>query len=171
MRRTLKASILATLLDKQTYYVFYSLRVGLGVEYARAMLRDSMYDMVLTSYREKGLEVAFYTDIARDLCEWGDRVMILGTYCPTSGREKFVFIHEQGIKAKRLYFQFGDHLFNKLSDYPAIQMEMSNIMFDVIDRMGEPGQPPIIHANGRRTVSVFALREDHEELTVDSMKD
>ncbi|MNM43957.1 hypothetical protein D3C81_548470 [compost metagenome] len=167
-RKTLKASILATLLDRHTYYVFYSLRKGLGTEYARAMLRDSMYDMVLTMYKDKGLEMAFYTDIARDLCEWGDRIQFLGLYNPTEHREKFVFFHGQGIPAKRMYFQYGDHLFNRLVDYPSIQMEMSNIMFDVIDRKGDPGQEPVIHANGRRTVSMFVLKTEESQ---DSMKD
>lgn len=167
-RKVLKASIHATLLDKHTYYVFYSLNVGLGVEYARAMLRDSMYDLVLKMYKEKDLELEFYFDIAKDLCEWGDRIQLLGTYCPTSQREKFVFIHEQGIPAKRLYFQFGDHMFNKLSALPAVQMEMSNIMFDVIDQKGMPGHDPVIHASGNRTISMFVLRDDHVE---DSMKD
>lgn len=168
LRKTLANSIRLTLLDKHTYYIFYSLNTGLGVEYARAMLRDSMYDMVKGMYIEKDLEICFYTDIARDLCEWGERIMILGTYMPTPQREKFVFIHEQGIKARHLYFQFGDHMFNKLSDRPAVQMEMSNIMFDVIARLGDSTQEPVIHADGRRTVSMFSLKEDHEE---DSMKD
>lgn len=167
-RKVLRDSIHATLLDKHTYYIFYGLSVGLGVEYARAMLRDSMYDMVRAMYIEKDLGLQFYTDIARDLCDWSEKIMILGTYSPTPQREKFVFIHEQGIKAKRLYFQFGDHLFNKLSDRPAVQMEMSNIMFDVIDRMGQAGVEPVIHADGRRTISLFTLREGHDE---DSMKD
>lgn len=143
----------------------------MGIEYARAMLRDSMYDLILGMYREKDLELAFYTDIARDVCEWGERIMILGTYDPTPYREKFVFIQEQGIKARHLYFQFGDHLFNKLSDYPTVQMEMSNIMFDVIDRMGASDSEPVIYANGRRTVTMFALREDHEDITIETMKD
>ncbi|MNF11274.1 hypothetical protein D3C80_2124560 [compost metagenome] len=59
-------------------------------------------------------------------------------------------------------------MFNKLSDRPAVQMEMSNIMFDVIARLGDSTQEPVIHADGRRTVSMFSLKEDHEE---DSMKD
>lgn len=167
-RKVLRQSIRTTLLDKHTYYIFYSLTTGLGVEYARAMLRDSMYDMVKQMYIDKGLEFNFYTDIARDLCEWGERIMILGTYAPTPQREKFVFIHEQGIPAKRLYFQFGDHMFNKLSERPAVQMEMSNIMFDVIDRMGDSAFEPVIHADGRRTLSLFVLKEGHAE---DSMKD
>lgn len=132
------------------------------------MLRDSMYDMVLKMYKDKDMELEFYFDIARDLCAWGESIQYLGTYFPSEKREKFVFIHEPGITAKRLYFQFGDHMFNKLSDLPAVQMEMSNIMFDVIDQKGMPGHEPVIHADGRRTISLFTLRDDVAE---DSMKD
>lgn len=167
-RALLRESIMSTLLDKQTYYVFYSIRKGLGIPYARAMIRDSMYDLVLQTYKGKGLEMAFYTDIAYDLCQWCERIMVLGRYDVTAYREKFVFYHEQGIQARRLYFQFGDHIHNRLVDYPAAQMEMSNIMFDVIDRKGVPGQEPLIFASPNRSISFFELREEEPQ---DSMKD
>ncbi|MNH28672.1 hypothetical protein D3C79_888570 [compost metagenome] len=127
-----------------------------------------MYDMVQKMYLEKGMDLEFHYDIAKDLCEWADRIQFLGMYTTDAQRQKFVFIHRQGVPAHRLYFQFGDHLFNKLSTLPAIQMEMSNIMFDVIDQKGEPGHDPVIHADGNRTITLFKLKEG---LDGDSMKD
>lgn len=159
-RETLKHSIMATLLGRETYYVFYSIKTGMTEQYAKMMLWDSMYDLLKEMYISKGLEMAFYQDMAKPLNDWLENIQFLKMYCPSKQREKFVFIHEQGIQAERMYIQIGDILFNNLTKFPDVQLEMADIMFDLIGEKGDPTIQPVTFSTPYMACHLFTLKEE-----------
>jgi len=150
---------MVTLLGRETYYVFYSIKTGMTEQYAKMMLWDSMYDLMREMYKSKGMEMAFYQDMSKPLQDWMDNIKFLNVYCPTAHREKFVFIHEQGIRAERMYIQVGDILFNNLTKHPGVQLEMADIMFDLIGEKGDPTIQPVTYSTEYMACHLFTLKE------------
>lgn len=162
--RLIKKQILETVIQQDTFYVFLDLKGGLGPDFARMMLKQSVTDIVREILDKKQLGCMYYAEGYPQIIDrWVSELVLLGAYplpSKTPGREKFVFHHPSGPKAKRMFFLVGDGVVSKLEAHPVLRLEVSNSLFDLIGRKCDPDSKPLVFADGNRLVNIFSLKSD-----------
>jgi len=131
----------------------------LGKDYARLMLKQSVYDVIHEQFASRKLEREFYQEGYPALVEhWYDDLSLVGFYPSKPGMVKYVFSPTNGLPTERIFVQIGDNYVNKLSDCPRLRLDISDILFETIGRKGDPETEPFVFADGDRIVNLFALK-------------
>jgi len=148
-----------TILNPDTFFIYLDLKGGLGRDYAFHVLRDAVHDMVLKLYMDKNLHYEFYAcSVHIDIALWfAEMDSVIHPDCDI-GKEKFVFKHRTGTVAARICVLVGDQLVNRLDRCSYSRLELGDMMFNIIDRKGNPDVPSVIFADEDRMVNLFTLK-------------
>lgn len=158
---TLRKAVKSRLLTPDTYFMFYSLRIGLGEHYARTMIRRSIIIMVKKNFSDLGLEAEFYSSgMNRFIEEWVSELTLLNVYGTGGGRQKYVFIRHKGVRAKRIYLQVGDEALNSLVNRLDDRINITDAVFDLLNMKADPEVPTILYADLSYSVYVITLKDE-----------
>ena len=136
-----------------------AIRAGGNKEYAYQNLVQSVYAMIYSIYREKGLQKEFYTSLMpKHIDEWAKTLEYRGALATAANATKCVFAQPGVTEGRRMYFLLGDLVYNRLSEDEHLRLELSEMMFDLIADQAEPSIKPVVFADGDRIVNLFTLR-------------
>lgn len=159
--KSLKDIIDERLLTPDTYFMFYSLRMGLGEQYARSMVRRAIFTMVKKEYKNAGLETEFYScGMSRQIEEWVSELTLLNVYDVNRNRQKYVFVKHKGVGAKRIFLQVGDEALNSLMDRAFDRVNITDMVFDLLQAKADPKVATVLYSDLNYAVYVITLKDE-----------
>jgi hypothetical protein len=153
---TLALWVDAVFLSKTTYLSYYDFS-NFGTSYARQALCITVSVIVQEEYATKGVGDEFFSSgMSKRINDYFTALVHLGTY-KGNHHPQVVFIAEQGVEATDIAFLVGDALLCDMSKEETQRFILTDLLFDVYCKKGNPDVPTKIFGTEKYSMSIIRL--------------
>jgi len=156
---TLTEHLNTTFLSKSTCYAYYDLR-GVGPNYCHLSIAFLIEKEVRALFIKHNLaSVLIENDIVGMVNSYMLKLTLVGTH-KVNNKFQYIYSSAPGTTPDKLVYIVGDSDYRAWVIDPELKLRMSDIMFDLVSRVGEPNVPAIVSGGEGYIINLITLKRD-----------